>query len=447
MEKVGFFKKNKSMIAFIGIEIVALVAFNFGNIGYIFGYAAAVMAVLSFITIVSLEEHKKNFLYLIPAVLILLMVSIIAGFGNFSKGFTTASNIATFVAIPSFFVLGYSLRRIDEIKAQTLMLIIGCAVAFLTLFGLFSTLIQYGFFYSLIYEVKDTPFYYYDGMTYDVTKEMSWLVGFEFKEVQIEYGSLFAFISALYLPGIIFIDKNKDKKSFRLALAIGIIGLVTLLLLPNLKALIVFVIVGDFALIYKFESDKPVVMKIIGFAFVGVVGLGTLLFLLCLIYKASGASSSFLDKLFVNNGLLRNSSDMLDYYYTKDKDMSKFFGIVPTKGNNEIVRLSLGLFEFQIIKELGVFGSLILLAFILGFGYFLYRYIRFGNDNVFTKVTLIMLLLGFVVYESFFNVVSPLVHTDAYEAFTRNPLFYISLFLMGYVFMQGFNNKKEGEKK
>ena len=228
-----------------------------------------------------------------------------------------------------------------------------------------------------------------------------------------------------------------------IALAIGVIGLLTLFLLPNIKALILFVIVGDFALIYKFESNKPTVMKIIGFIFVGVVGLGTLLFLFSLIYMSSGTSSSFLNKVFVDNGFMKNPSEMLGYYFKKDVDVNNFFGIVPTKANNDIVRLNVGLFEFQIIKELGVFGALILLAFILGFGYFLYRYIRFSDDNRFTKVIITMFLLGFVVYESFFNEISPVIHDNTYEAFTRSPMFYISLFLMGYVFMLGFNKKGE----
>lgn len=445
MNAKEFLKKNKSIIAFLSIEVIALVAFNFGNITDVFGYAAAVFAVLAFITIVSLEENKKNLFPLIPAVLILLIVGVIAAFTNFSKGFTTASNVSCFVAIPSFFVLGYSVRRIDEIKAQTVMLVIGAVLAFLTLFGLASTLIQYGFFYSLVYKVKDTPLYYYNGSTFDVTKEMSWLFGFSFKEVPIFYGSLFAFICSLYLPGLIFINKNEDKKSFMIALAIGVIGLLTLLLLPNFKALILFVIVGDFALIYKFESNKPTVMKIIGFIFVGVVGLGTLLFLASLIYLSSGASSSFLDKAFVDNAFMKNSAEMLSYYFKKDASVNNFFGIIPTKANDSIIRLNVGLFEFQIIKELGVFGSLILLAFILGFGYFLYRYIRYSEDNAFTKVMITMFLLGFVIYESFFNEISPLIHGNTYEAFTRSPMFYIFLFLMGYVFMLGFN--KEGEKK
>lgn len=443
MKEKGFLVRNKSIFAFLAIEVLALVAFNFGNIGSIFGIVAAVVAVVFFIETCQAEENKKNLLWVLIPVGLLVIVSAFAGFGNFSKGFKTYSNIACFVALPSFFVLGYSLRKSKEVKSQTLFLTVGIALAFASLFGLFSTVIQYGFLYSLIYKAKGTPFYYYNGMTYEVTKEMSWLMGFNFKEVAIEYGSLFAFLSALYLPAVMFVSKE-DKRNFRITLAIGIIGVATLVVLPNFKALILAAVVSAFAFIYKYLLNNKKVMKAIGFTFVGIIGIGFIAFIISLALMATGKSLGALDRLFLDNGFMKNANEVMSYMFNSGKESNVFSGLIPTKANNYFVTLNVGFFEFQIIKELGVLGAFILLAFIIGFGYFLYRYIRFSEDNDFSKVIVVLLLLGFFAYETLYNVAVPMIHESTYEPFTRSSVFYVVLFIMGFVFLEPH---KKGEDK
>ena len=46
VEKDNFFVKNKSIITFLILEVVALTAFNFGNISYIFGLAGFLLALV-----------------------------------------------------------------------------------------------------------------------------------------------------------------------------------------------------------------------------------------------------------------------------------------------------------------------------------------------------------------------------------------------------------------
>ena len=43
----NFFVKNKSIVTFLILEVVALTAFNFGNVGHIFGIAGAVLAIFA----------------------------------------------------------------------------------------------------------------------------------------------------------------------------------------------------------------------------------------------------------------------------------------------------------------------------------------------------------------------------------------------------------------
>ena len=223
MEKENFFVKNKSILTFLILEVVALTAFNFGNISYIFGLAGAFLAIVGVFFVLEVEKDKKKLVWIALPVGLLLVISLIGSFNEFSKGFSILSNLSLLFALPAFLALGFFLRKLNDVKTRTVLLVIGGAFAALTLFGLFSTLIEYGFFYKLLY--KDKPNYYYNGIPYDVTKEMYWLSGFSFTEVYIEYGSLFAVLTASFLPGLLFISPKQERNNFIICAAIGGVGL------------------------------------------------------------------------------------------------------------------------------------------------------------------------------------------------------------------------------
>ena len=185
MEKENFFVKNKSILTFLILEVVALTAFNFGNISHIFGLAGALLAVVGVFFILGIEKDKKSLLPILIPIGLLLVISLIGSLNAFSKGFSTISNLSVLFSLPAFLAIGFFLRKLNDVKTRTVLLVIGGAFAAITLFGLFSTLFEYGFFYKLLY--KNKPNYYYNGIPYDVTKEMYWLNGFSFTEVYIEY--------------------------------------------------------------------------------------------------------------------------------------------------------------------------------------------------------------------------------------------------------------------
>ena len=210
--KDNFFVKNKSIITFLILEVVALTAFNFGNNSAIFGIVGGALALVAFLFVYKSTSDKKSLMTLIVPISLILIVSIMGGVNSFSKFFETYTNIALILALPGFLALGFLLRKLNDVKTKTVLLVLGGALAATCLFGLLSTTIEYGLFYSLIY--KKTPNYYYNGMPFDVTKEMYWLNGFEFNEVFIDYGSLFAILAAAFLPGLLFISPKKERNNF-----------------------------------------------------------------------------------------------------------------------------------------------------------------------------------------------------------------------------------------
>ena len=431
----NFFVKNKSIITFLILEVIALTAFNFGNVSQIFGLAGGILAIAAMVFVVFITENKKSLIPVaIPAGL-LLVISLMGSLNPFSKGFPLLSNLSLAVALPGFFLLGFALRKFNDVKPRTVLLVAGGALAAITLFGLFSTVIEYGFFYKLIY--KETPFYYYNGSPYDVTKEMYWLSGFKMGEVYIEYGNLFAVLCASFLPGLLFLSPKKDRNDFIICASIGSVGLLTLLVIPNFKVLAIVAIASAFAFIYKFLKNNKKAMKIIGICFVTGLGLGVLFFAVSLINAAAGYKlPGILNRIFVQNRIMIKVTPIYDALFTKvEGKLVHFFGANTAYYSGDlVVWKESNIFEVELLKEIGLLGTILFGLFVVMMGYFVYHYLKRSDDHDYVKTIFVVLLLSFFIYETFFNVVSIMPHEEVFDAFLRTPTLLIVLFVFGYIF-------------
>ena len=444
MKKENFFVKNKSILTFLILEVVALTAFNFGNISYVFALAGTFLAIVGVLFVLGIEPNDKSIVWILIPAGLLLVISLIGSFNQFSKGFSTISNLALLFSLPAFLLLGFFLRKLNDVKTKTVLLVIGGAFAAITLFGMFSTLFEYGFFYKLIYRSK--PNYYYNGIPYDVTKEMYWLNGFVFTEVYTEYGSLFAVLTASFLPGLLFISPKKDRNNFIICAAIGGVGLLALLLLPNFKAIIILAVASLFAVIYRFLKNNKKVLKILGISCVSLLGLAVLFFLIALVNVALGYKfTGFLNRVFVSNRIMTNVTPVMEAMFMKvGGKMVNLFGLMPTIGNEKVTWLETGMLEAQLLKEIGLFGTILFGVFLVGMGYFVLQYLKKSEDSDCAKSIFVVMLLTFFIYESFFNLLVIGPHTDTYEAFLRSPTLLVMLFIFGYIFMMP--SKKEEEQ-
>ena len=444
MEKENFFVKNKSILTFLILEVVALTAFNFGNISHIFGLAGALLAVVGVFFVLGIEKDKKSLLPILIPVGLLLVISLIGSFNAFSKGFSTISNLSVLLSLPAFLLIGYFLRKLKDVKTRTVLLVIGGAFAAITLFGLFSTIFEYGFFYKLLY--KNKPNYYYNGIPYDVTKEMFWLSGFGFTEVYIEYGSLFAVLTASFLPGLLFLSPKKERNNFIICAAIGGVGLIALLVLPNFKAILVLAIASLFAVAYRFLKNNQKVLKILGISFISVIGLAILFFIIALANAAAGFKfGGILNRLFAQNRFMTNVTPVMEALFAKvGGKMVNFFGLMPTIANEKVTWLETHMFEVQLLKEIGLIGTLLFGAFLIMMGYFALQYLKKSEDSDCAKSIFIVMVLAFLIYETFFQVIVAGPHTESYEAFLRNPTLLVILFIFGFIFTMP-SKKEEGQ--
>jgi len=445
MDKNNFFVKNKSILTFLILEVIALTAFNFGNVGHVFGLAGSVLAIFGFVFVMGINKDYKSLLPVLIPVGLLLVISLIGSVNSFSKGFATLSNISLLFSLPCFLALGFFLRKLDDVKPRTVLLVVGGAFAAITLCGLFSTLIEYGFFYKEIYKAK--PNYYYNGIPYDVTKEMYWLNGFEFSEVYIEYGSLFAVLCAAFLPGLLFLSPKKDKQDFIICAAIGALGVITLLLIPNIKAILIVAFASLFAFVYKFLRNHEKVLKITGISFVVLVGLALLFFIVALINVGIGYKfTGILNRLFVQNRYMVKVTPIFEEVLVKvGGKLTNLFGI-RLLADDTVLWMESGMFEVQLIKEVGLIGTLLFAAFLIVSGWFMFHYIKKSKDEDRVKSIFIVMILAYFIYETLFYVVSIAPHIDSYGAFLRSPSLLVILFILGYIFTNPFEKEeKENE--
>lgn len=437
MKQENFFIRNKSILSFFILELIALIAFNFGNISFVLIFVGVLLAILGSIIFISTTPNKKSLLTLLIPMGLLTICSVIGATNGYSKvdGGFDFSDITLLLAIPSFFMLGFLVKTFKDTKTNSIVLVLGAALGAITLFGLFSTVISYGFFYKLIY--KNSPNYYYCGNVFDVTKEMYWLSGFEFKEVSINYGSLFALLSACYLPGLLFVNRKENRNEFIAMLFIGAVGLVTLIIIPNLLALIVLVVASCGALIYKFFASNEKLIKGVKIGVFVVIGLALLFFLLAIINVANSYKfPGILNRIFVQNGIMQKVNPVLEAAIK----VKNLFGLQPLLENENAIYQDSNVFEVQLLKELGIIGTIVFIGFLIFMVVRLFAYLKNSDDSKFAKAIIMTLIFGFFIYESIANTILPYTHENIVPSFLSSPMLYVMIFLFGFIFS---NEKKE----
>ena len=184
--------------------------------------------------------------------------------------------------------------------------------------------------------------------------------------------------------------------------------------------------------------------KIAGFSFLGVVGLALLFYILAIINAASGfAFKGFLKRIFVQNGIMENTSLVLKRLFS-EQNGSALFGLIPIETNEKAIFANTGILEVELLKEVGVFGAFIFIGFVIYVGYLIFKYLKNSSDSDLTKTILVVVTLSFFIYESLFHTVKMGPHSEGYLSFLRSPLLLVILFIMGY--MISHDEKKEETK-
>lgn len=459
MKFLNKLNQSDSLLAFLILEMIAIVSFTLGGNNIIFFVIGILVGIFS-VLVVCTRFSKNELPSLLTFLGIMFLLSIFVSFGNLFREYYGALDLIVLLAINLFLFNGIAARRIKQFKSETLLLTIGFSIAILVLISMVFTWSQYGFFYAIRF--KGLRYFYY-GSTYDISAEGYWLTGFKFKETFLSYSGIYATLLTSYLFGLFFISPKKEetKRTFYLFLAIGLVGLIYLITIPYIKALIILIPALLVTLYFKFLSQKPKAGKIVKYVLIALASLAVIFFII-LIFIATNSSletafknNALLNRLFIANGIVNGPFEVLKAVLNG----SNFLGLLPSWANEEAVNINSKMFEIELIKESGILALVLLLVFIVFVAFVIAKYLRTSKDNDYSKIILVSLIITFFIYMSFNYSSFPFSHENSirygetwdfarYNSFFRNPLTLIMLFLIGYVYVPLFikDNEEYGKE-
>lgn len=433
-EKVNY----GALISFFVFELLAITAFTLANSVII--YSALALLFLVLILVIGIKDFKITqsadfFIFLIP----LFIFAALTAFSAFS--FKNISilliNIFSLLGVMSFALVGFLSRKMEGFKISNALLVIYGAIALLVLISFIMTMINYVPFYALIYRGK---YFYYNGMPLTAYTDANQLMGFAFKDVSLEYYSLFSVLLLTSIVALRFISFKENKREFFIYLSFAVLGFISCLFTLNEVSLITLPFVILFLLFVTFypKKDKPMkIVKIIFYVLLALIGITFVLFFLNAQESWSAISplqnliksNSVLNKVFNGNRISAaikavlsvNLKDLLlgyggnAYNIFKDKMLS-----------NSII--------FDSILTSGLIGVIALIVFIVFVTRSLKRYYSMSEDSPVYKHLVIAFIGTFFIYSILSLDSSPETHSLYIQPATSNPMFLITVFLIGYSF-------------
>ncbi|MDR1697794.1 MAG: hypothetical protein LBR37_02625 [Erysipelotrichaceae bacterium] len=447
----NYLKKFDSIIGFVIIEILGIVAFALGSINTIFlvlGIIAAVLLIPFAIKSFKLENLMTLFFLIIPLIFFLIL-SISSPFGQ--TFYSVFDNILYLVGSLAFVFLGVFSHYNKAFKLEHALLVILVGIALLTTISVFYTIHQYGAFYLYIFKDK---YLYFNGTEFLITNESKWLFGYSFFETSTSYMKLHVLLMCLAGMGALFVSPKRHKIRFWTYAIIGVLGLVLAILLPMLLDLLFLVPLYLGALLYRFLKKREKIFKISKIVVYSAFGVFVLLLVLFIINAQEGdnfvknivSSIPPLNRFFnLNNYVLplKNTVVAQPSGYNGQEGVTFFdilFGrtsdlvfVNDASGPHFDSVFNSGSSFFDMVYESGLIGAFcfLIFAFIFmkkGFAYFK------TNEAKHHK----LLVVSIVVIILFYPMVNAhshlMIHQDDYFSFAKSPLFYIALFLIGRIF-------------
>lgn len=434
------------VVAFLCLEVLALVSFNLANNYILYGSLSIALAIL--LGLVTFRQIKKDgiatFAYFLFPLFVYGLLSALSPFVRESDGAIGVANgvfipiTLTFMALCGFFV-----GHVKTFDLQKVFLVIYGALAVFVLINFIATMVYYVPFYTIIYK---NSYIFFEGKPSSVPigKTAYMLFGFEIIEVSTVYWSLYPSVLLSSCIALFFIKFKENKKLFFAYLAYTILGGLCLLFTISKDTLfgdlmVIFVLCLIILAIKVKKSHK--VLKYGLFVILGLFIVGSLA--LFLNAQSNWSWLHPIQNLIKNNPLLNrlfNSNRFSARFYVilwelfnPGKLFGSFVGIVSNEGLGLEQQLSIS-WAFDNLLTSGLFGSLFFaFAFYIGVRRLIKYYKNSGEllVNKWLMISYIAMSFGiaFIAYDG-----TPLINADnLYPFYMFTPLL-ISIFLFGYVF-------------
>lgn len=413
-------------------ETLAFTSFTLGNsilLYLLFGLITLLLILFFNTNRLKNMDYPYFFIFLIP----LVIFAILSGFSKFSLNpsnhFTMITNILVPIVMLIFISLGYLSRSVEGFKISNGMTVIYAGILIITLLSIIYALIKYGPFYTMIYEGK---YIYYEGKRFPIWDNIPFLMGIKYIDVSIQYFQLFPTLLFTSMVGLKFISPKKEKKKFIIYSIYASVGFLSMIFTINKINIITSVLVILFLLFLVFVPKRGKVLKPIAYTVLGIVAVLGLIFFINAQSSwgfANGLQevikgNAFLNRLFNANRFSTPMVEALDGCLTGDK----IFGFKAVDDMSNI-------FLFDNIITTGFIGALCFFIF-LGFMVInLVKYYTKSKDDMLAKNLVVAFICTFFIYSLFALDSQPYSHYTNYIPMQQNPMFLITLILMGYVIM------------
>lgn len=436
-----------ALISFFIFQLLAITAFTLANSIIIYSVIAVLFLVL--ILVVGIKDFKIKqstdfFIFLIP----LFIFAALTAFSAFSlKNISILINIFSLLGVMSFALIGFLSRKVEGFKISTALLVIYGAIAILVLISFIITMINYVPFYPLIFKGQ---YFYYNGIPSPAYTDANQLMGFAFKDVSLEYYSLFSILLFTSVVALRFVSFKENKREFFLYLGFAVLGFLSCLFTLNEMSLITTPIIIVFLLFVTFypKKDKPMkIAKIIFYVLLAIAGIVFLLFFLNAQESSTALeplqnlikSNGVLNKLFNGNRISAAIKQTLSGNLT---DLLLGYG-----GNAYLIfsnKMLSNSLIFDSILTSGLIGVIALVAFVVFTIRSLKRYYSISEDSQAQKHLIIAFIGTFFIYSMLSLDSSPETHSLYIQPATSNAMFLITVFLIGYSYTSR-KSKKEIE--
>lgn len=442
---------------FLALEVVLFIALDFGNIGPVFKALAFLLtAILApfFFEEMKVDLGQGLYVLLMPILFYALVTLVAPAYGSYPEMYSNEvfmqlpfiTRLINLLGIVGLLLLGYFIGKSEVFATKHIFIVILAGLAAPVLISLFATLINYGFFHPLVYKSLVT---YYAGHEYEVSSQASLLYGFRIMVGDLKALASMAVIITSAGFGLLFVNEKKDKFTIISLVVISAVGVLTLIFTASFAALIYLLPALIFALLLKFDLLKKLKNKVTLGVVIALVGLGAIIFLLTAYnifnLQAVWQTNRVTRKLFFNGYMQR--------FYIIFKEA---FGLRNLYGHFAMTVegykvFPSGNFLFDAMWIDGLIGFVALLAFFVMFVIRLVKYFNKDKDERVLKVVLISVLLTaffrfmlrypfkIFTYQEFSDINNfPLINS---------PLFLVTVFIAGYVFVLKEDKKIEEEEE
>ena len=448
-----FVKKFDTIFAFLFLEVIALTAFGLGGafglrILQMLGFFLSLFAIPFIQNNFSKEDLKPNLPWLIPLGVFMLLMGFSAFFIRAYGGLSLTSIVYLLLetlGLAGFFLLGVISNYIPVLKKEYILYaLLGALALYCAIVGFYS-IIRYGFFYAKLYKGM---FYYYQGVLYPISSEGKALIGFQFTEVTLKYGTIASLLLGSSGAGLFALSPTKDKRKFIILASLAAIGVLYSLFIPYLPSLIfiflVYVLSFLYCLVKKLtaQSEKKQAFTrktfvILYFALLAIVVVGVFLLLL---ERRLHVLSNLLNAIFhrVPGQLQVIFTAVEDCLYNGAGDIGKVNLVSLLFGYNPGAAVDLHLTRFFEINLLWQNGLIAFLLFVFLVFFFLKNgrdYLATEKGDLFFRLAVAMMAIAFFLYISLFAEDQPLVHDTGLSFLSQSPYFMVLFYLLGLMLM------------